>query len=498
MRFSILLCFLSSLFLILSFNLADFSGLAWISFVPLFFSLENRVKKQAFFLSYLWGLFFWAGLIYWLAKVTFLGYIFLVFCLSFYFGLFGILVSLFNKNNSLAQSLLIPSTWVFLEFLRTYLFTGFGWAILGYSQYKNLPLIQIADITGVYGVSFLIVLVNFTIYSIFSKNYLAVRKIENILFTLFFILLSLIYGYCSLKRTTDDAVCRRLRVSLIQANIPPYQKWDEEFKKDIFERYFFLTKKAYRDKPSLIIWPETSFPGYWEEEKDLRERVFFLAKELNSYILLGTPVGENNFTYNSAIIISPEGRELNRYYKIHLVPFGEYLPFPKIFGFLEQRFAIGRYTRGTEYTIFKIRDPRGEYNYPRGEYNFSVLICFEDIFPNFVRKFVKGGAMFLVNITEDGWYGETPASFQHAQATVFRAIENRRYLVRVANTGYSCIIDEKGRIVSEVKDEQGKKLFITKVHSAEIIPQTKETFYSLWGDWFVFICLIIILLGMFV
>ena len=491
MRFSILLCFLSSLFLILSFNLADFSRLAWISFVPLFFSLENRVKKQAFFLSYLWGLFFWAGLIYWLVKVTFLGYIFLVFCLSFYFGLFGILVSLFNKNNSLAQSLLIPSTWVFLEFLRTYLFTGFGWAILGYSQYKNLPLIQIADITGVYGVSFLIVLVNFTIYSIFSKNYLAVRKIENILFTLFFILLSLIYGYCSLKRTTDDAVCRRLKVSLIQANIPPYQKWDEDFKKDIFERYFFLTKKTYRDKPSLIIWPETSFPGYWEEEKDLRERVFFLAKELNSYILLGTPVGENNFTYNSAIIISPEGRELNRYYKIHLVPFGEYLPFPKIFGFLEQRFAIGRYTRGTEYTIFKIRDPRGEYN-------FSVLICFEDIFPNFVRKFVRGGAMFLVNITEDGWYGETPASFQHAQATVFRAIENRRYLVRVANTGYSCIIDEKGRIVSEVKDEQGKKLFITKVHSAEIIPQTKETFYSLWGDWFVFICLIIILLGMFV
>ncbi|MFN7171142.1 MAG: apolipoprotein N-acyltransferase, partial [Candidatus Omnitrophota bacterium] len=161
--------------------------------------------------------------------------------------------------------------------------------------------------------------------------------------------------------------------------------------------------------------------------------------------------------------------------------------FPRIFGFLQKRFSIGDYSRGKEYTVFT-------YRFPFVISEFSVLICFEDIFPSLVRKFVQKKAEFLINITEDGWYGKSLASFQHMQSAVFRAIENRRFVVRVANTGYSCVINPQGKIVSELKDNQGNKLFITGIHTAEVIPNFQKTFYSRWGDGFVFLCIIITIL----
>jgi apolipoprotein N-acyltransferase len=498
MILSLLLCFFSSLLLVLSFPKPDFYIFAFFSFVPLFFALENKTKKQAFGLAYLWGLFFWAGLVFWLINVTFLGYIFLILYLALYFAVFGLFVLAINYKLSTINLFLIPCVWVFLEFLRSHLFTGFGWALLGYSQYKNLALIQISDITGVWGVSFLIVLVNVVIYSVsgyrlaVSGYRLAVSgKIKRCLISALCLIATLSYGYYKLYRKPHTANREPLRVSLIQANIPPTEKWDEHFKDLIVEKYSLLSRLAARDSPDLIIWPETAFPGFWEEEGVLREKVLDLAKELKAYLLIGVPALEGNLSYNASLLISSQGQEIIRYRKVHLVPFGEYIPFAKIFRFLGDRFAIGDYKRGKEFTVFSANRT------PLTANRFAVLICFEDIFPNLVRKFVQNGAELLVNITEDGWYGKTGASFQHTQAAVFRAVENRRYLVRVANTGYSCIINSRGKVISEIKDSQGNKLFITGTNTAEVVVPTEKTMYSSWGDWFAWACLAVSLLGIF-
>jgi len=494
---SIFLIFLSSLLLVLSFPRPDFGWFVWVGFIPLFFALENKSKKQTFWLSYLWGIFFWAGLIYWLVNVTLLGYIFLVLYLALYSGLFGLITSYELRVTSYGF-LVLPCAWVSLEYLRSHLFTGFPWAILGYSQYKNLLLIQIADITGAYGVSFLIVLVNMAIYSAVSpsiplrasRQLSAISKIKKCLLAVSIISVVYIYGYYKMYHTRHDAggMTQDVRrpafaISIVQGNIPPTEKWDAAYNNLILEKYSLLSSVAANKNSQLIVWPETSFPGFWDEEPDLREKVLDLAKNTGANFLIGAPVVENDRSYNTAIFISGRGEELKRYRKVHLVPFGEYIPLTKILGFLEKRFSIGDYARGKEFSVFNTGQL---FLTPT---RFSVLICFEDIFPGLVRRFVQEGAEFLINITEDGWYGKAGASFQHAQAAVFRAVENRRYLVRVANTGYSCFINSQGKIVSELKDKQGSRLFITGVHTDKVIAHTEKTFYSQWGDGFAFVCI---------
>ncbi len=505
---SLILVSLSALFLVFSFPTLEFSWLVWIGFIPLFFALENKSGKQAFLISYLWGVIFWAGLIYWLVNVTLLGYIFLVLYLALYAGIFGFLVFRVTGYWLLVT---IPSAWVSLEFLRSHLFTGFGWGLLGYSQYKNLSLIQIADITGVYGVSFLIILVNLAIFRAIKT--IALKKLRvtsyELPVTVLLVAVSLVYGHYRIYQLPVTSYQLPVRVSLIQGNISPYEKWEGEFKNSILEKYFMLSKVASSKEPALIIWPESSFPAFWEEEPDLKEKLLSLARELKTYLLIGVPTSEGGRIYNSSLLISEEGREIGRYRKIHLVPFGEYVPLADILGFLGNMFPIGGYKRGKDLTLFTIDkfpvyipgcgippDKRGipaafKFNADNaGAVKFSVLICFEDIFPSLVRRFVREGASFLINITEDGWYGKTGASFQHAQAAVFRAVENRRFVVRVANTGLSCIIDDKGKIISQLRDEKGRRIFITGVHTAEILPGSGRTFYNLCGDLFAFLCVI--------
>ncbi|MFN7170267.1 MAG: hypothetical protein ACK4NT_03380 [Candidatus Omnitrophota bacterium] len=242
-------CFLSAVLLILSFLPTNFSWFSWIAFLPLFFSLKNKSKKQAFWLSYLWGIFFWAGLIYWLVKVTLLGYIFLILYLAIYSGVFGILFNLVTDNWFLVS---IPCIWVSLEYLRSQLFTGFGWALLGYTQYKNLPLIQIADVSGAYGISFLIVLVNGAIFSVVSSQYSAVSKMKKSFSSLISLSLVLAYGYYKIYQASSIRHQVPLKLCLIQANIPPYQKWDEELKKVIIEKYILLSRVAAKKNPHCL------------------------------------------------------------------------------------------------------------------------------------------------------------------------------------------------------------------------------------------------------
>jgi apolipoprotein N-acyltransferase len=252
-------------------------------------------------------------------------------------------------------------------------------------------------------------------------------------------------------------------------------------------KYLALTTQAAKDKPDLIIWPEAALPVVLEEEPNFFEKVKHCTQGLNAPLLLGAVTTRDNFYYNSAILVGAGSKLLTRYDKLHLVPFGEYIPLKKILPFLETVVPIGDITAGKEYTIFCLGN---------GQTKFSVLICFEDLFPELSREFIKRGANFLVNITNDAWYKRSSAAQQHFQASVFRAVENRVYLARAANTGVSGFIAPSGEIFSLAEDKAGRNIFIDGFDTEDIfMPERPHSFYTRYGDIFSFVCLLFIIYG---
>ena len=486
----------SAALLVLSFPGFNFWILAWVALVPLFFAIENQAPLKAFLWAYLTGFVFFLGIIYWLVHVSLPGMIIVAAYLALYFGFFGLIVNYSKLQTPYSQLFLIPAAWVALEWIRGHALTGFGWALLGYSQSYNLPIIQIADIFGAYGVSFLVVMLNaaifFTIKNFRSKNeFLAPMVVTAVL-----IVITLGYGVFRLNNVFTG---EKLRVAVVQGNIPQDQKWDERFVGMILERYGMLTKSCVQDKPDLIIWPETSVPGFIEDQSILLEWMKNLAVGADAPILAGAPryekTGSEELYHNSALLFLKNGSLSQHYDKTHLVPFGEYVPLRNLFFFVH-RFArrpIGDFVGGKEFTVLKFplkRSVRKEnYNWKLVKnVGFGCLICFEDIFPGLARGFVKNNAGFLVNITNDAWFGRSSAAYQHAQASVFRAVENRVNVIRAANTGLSCFIDQKGRIVSKVSS-RGKDLFVDGFKTQEIILSRTRTVYAVYGDIFAYICL---------
>lgn len=482
--------------MVLSFPNFNLSYLAWIGLVPLFFAIENQKPFKAFIISYIVGILFFLGTIWWLIHVTLPGMILVVLYLALYFGVFGLVFSRVAHRISYIVSLsLIPAGWVTLEWLRSTGPAGFGWALLGHSQSYNLPVIQIADLTGAYGVSFLIVMANFAIYSVIKNFGKAKHFTIPLVVPTIIIFLVLAYGYFRLNNIFTG---ERLKVAVIQGNIPQTQKWDYDFRDAILEKYERLTKEASKNKADLIIWPETAVPGYLDTERDLLERVKRLVIDIKTPLLVGAPREDRILKdryYNSAILFSEDGRIIDHYDKLHLVPFGEYIPFKKLFSFVE-RFAptpIGDFTRGSDYTVFKFFIERSAKTKDSNwrlikKIKFSCLVCFEDIFPDLAREFVKRGALFLVNITNDAWFWKTSAAYQHAQSSIFRAVENRVNVVRAANTGLSCFIDQKGRVVNAV-GSGGGNLFVDGFSSQEIVLTETKTFYNMYGDIFAYLCI---------
>lgn len=473
---------LSAVLLCLPFLIPNLWILSWVSLVPFFLAIEGKTTKQIFYLSYFTGILFWAGTIYWLIHVSLIGLILLILYLSLFFALFGILTSLVLRKKYFLNFIFIPCLWVSLEYLRAHLFSGFGWALLGYSQYLNLPVIQVADITGTYGVSFLIVMANAAIFYLPKKN----KSKSPLVIFIILLIPTLVYGFNQLERPLSGA---ETKISVVQGNIPQEEKWDEKFKRDILEKYKSLTRQASRDKPDLIIWPETSVPGYLLEEQWLYDEVTSLARETKTNLLVGAPVYDRDSgkSFNSAILFSPEGKMVLMHHKLHLVPFGEFVPFEGFLRFIRDHILIGDFIPGKKYTIFfpeKAASP------------FGVLICFEDTFPELVRRFINSGADFMINITNDAWFKKTAAPYQHLQASVFRAVENRINVVRSANTGYSGFINPKGEIINRVhlgKEEIGISGFSTQVLTVSKIP----TFYRRFGDIFALMCIFLSLLLIF-
>jgi len=458
--------------------------MAWISLIPLLFALENKNPKERFIIGYVFGVAFFSGILYWIATVSIPGTVILILLLSFAPSIF----CLYRIKGGVYDLLAVASLWVLTEFLRANLLSGFPWTLLAHTQYLNLSIIQIADITGAYGVSFLIVAVNFCIYAILRKFQ---KRITYTIMCMFILLVAFLYGFYHLRQNYTAVP---LSIAVVQGNIPQSMKWDPAYQKVIRDKHELITLDSEQSKPDLVIWPETSLPGYLEEGEYVYGWVRELAKKMDAFLLIGAVKEKDSEFYNSAYFISRDGKILNSYDKIHLVPFGEYIPLEGYMPWFRDIIdkPIGTYDFGNQFTLFKIK---AEKHSDLGKsivrnirfYNFGVLICFEDIFPELAREFVKSGAEFLVNITNDAWFGDTSAPYQHVQASVFRAVENRVPVVRSANTGVSCFINQKGRITGSVSI-YGKETFVEGYKQMEIYPTYKRSIYTALGDVFVYLC----------
>ncbi len=510
------LILVSSVLLVLPYHFGALWGLAFVAFVPAFFVLDGKNPGQAFKHSFLLGCFFYLLLGYWLTLVNVLGFLVMVLYLALYFGFFGMFSSYFfdasldfhgtGSGKSIGAVFFVSAIWTVSEYLRGWIISGIPWAILAYTQWKNIPFIQISDLTGAWGVSFFIMAVNLLLFKLIkcfwagkkeisedrTKTLGRMRRAAALLLCLGgVVLLTTGYGFLSLKsrdayyRTPEEK--KRIRVSVVQGNIPQDQKWDARIKNIIFEKYKRLTFMSALEKSDLIVWPETSFPGFIEDEPVLAAQLRGIVRQSRTEVLVGAPalgnLEEGLRFYNSAILFGADGEEKKRYNKVHLVPFGEYIPFDAVFGILRNLFHIGRFSPGNEKTVF-LTETR--YQPKNLKVRFGVLICYEDIFPGLVRDFVRGGADFLINMTNDAWFGKTGAPYQHAQGSIFRAVENRVNIVRAANTGLSCFISPEGRILASVQDN-GEEIFVTGHRGYDLILRKTPSFYTRFGDVFILI-----------
>jgi apolipoprotein N-acyltransferase len=487
-----ILAVFSGILLSLSFPGFNIWLCAWFGFIPLFFALLNKTKFQAFILSYLSGVVFWAFTVYWLVHVTLLGTVILVLYLALYFGFFGVILSRPGILNNKFSVVAIPSAWVLLEYARSHLLTGFPWALLAYSQYKNIPLIQFSDITGAWGVSFLIVMANVALFSVFLTQERRVADIAKRLSVPFLCLaVILAYGYFKISLETKAVKPQILKISLIQGNIPQSLKWKPMARSFITNKYLALSREAQETEPDLIIWPEAAVPFLLGEDRGDFKILVDAARTLKTQLLLGAVSVRNGLYYNSALLFSSEGKLAGVYDKVHLVPFGEYIPLKKLLPFLETIAPIGDIERGEDYRILRVKNSQ-----TAKQNSLGVLICFEDLFPEISAKFIREGAEFLVNITNDAWYLRTSAAEQHLAASVFRAVESRVNLMRAANTGITGFISPSGEIISLVRDKRNNKIFIDGVLTENIrIIRHKISPYAQSGDVFIIICAILLLYG---
>lgn len=470
----------------------EVSILAWFSLVPLLFVVKKSDSRESFWFSYLAGIVCWSCILYWLHNVTVPGTIVLILLMSIVWALFGLMASIIFKYS--INLFLLAFLWIVLEYIRSHLFTGFPWALLGYSQYKNINLIQIADLTGAYGVSFLIVIFNAAFYAFLSRSK---RRISYMMVALLFVIVATSYG---IYRLSHFSSWGKPRISVIQGNIPQEAKWDERFSEEILDKYTALTREAAKDAPDLIIWPETSYPYLVEEEATYAQEVRNLSTELTLPILAGIVYRRGDVFYNSAVLFEDKKETFEVYDKLHLVPFGEYVPFERYITTFRKYIdkPIGNFDKGRKYTLFPLRtlristNSRAEIMRDLSFYKFGVLICFEDIFPYLSRNFVQDGAQFLVNITNDAWFGPTAAPRQHLQASVFRAVENRVPVIRAANTGISCFIDPNGRVIEKL-EKGGKDIFVSGFSTSTVNVVSSRSYYTVYGDVFIYFCTFMLL-----
>ena len=494
LRHPFLFATVSAALLRLAYPTFDVWVCAWFGLVPLLAAVAGQKPRPAFLTGFVAGFVFFGLTLYWVVHVTLAGAVLLSLYCGLYLGLFGLAYSFAAERLGwLGRCVWTAAFWVCLEYLRSHAMTGFPWALLAYTQSGNLWAIQIADTIGAYGVSFLLVFVNAALLEVIEALTAAGLGRRPTVLGRGAVLLAVIgtwLGYGADRLYEDPRLSAPLKVSIIQGNIAQEIKWVPRFSQNIFNKYVLLTQiVGLRDDPDVIIWPETSFPDYLEVGVN-DEPLGCLAREIGRPLLVGAIRLQDIDYFNSALLYLPSGRLAGLYDKLHLVPFGEYLPGRRQLPFLANVVPIEDFTRGGRHTVFSLKGERCPL------IRASVLICFEDIFPDLARAFVGRGADFLINMTNDAWFKDTASPYQHYQASVFRAVENRVYVVRAANTGISCIIDDAGRRVARAEDAAGKPTFVTETLAGAVYKTGRGAAYTYFGERVMGCILLVNLLGL--
>jgi apolipoprotein N-acyltransferase len=511
----------------------NFTWLCWIALTPLIAAIWFSGEKSRhgwlrnLLLGYVAGLtFFWTAFS-WLTTVTVLGWFVLQFYMAIYFALWawfcGLLQPAERKNeptstkwgrmlakartaaplsrsrspwirstNNLLLAFLLAAAWVTLEWLRGWVFSGFGWNGLGVALHDTWPLIQIAEFTGVAGLTFMVAFANVIAVTtvcrlIVEAQTRSVRPHFDLTLTLAAIVGVLTFG---IRATQVSSPTKPLRVAAVQSNVPQNQKFDPQFTRGIFDQFRKLSEIALRANPppDLLVWPESSMPGPVLADRESYQFVMDLTASAESDILLGTIDVENGDVYNAALLVSDGGEQVQVYRKVHLVPFGEYVPgrhrVPLLARIVGDQ-VPGDFKAGKDYTVFDLTNDNVK---------VAPLICFEDTIGELTRQFVlptetTPGANLLVDITNDGWFLHSAGSHQHLANAVFRCVETRRPMVRAANTGVTCFVNEFGRVTQKLQDDKGST-FTEGVLTGEVkVPMEHElTFYTRHGELFAKLC----------
>ncbi|MDD5542314.1 MAG: apolipoprotein N-acyltransferase [Acidobacteriia bacterium] len=499
---------LSGILLALVFPKFNLNWLCWFALLPLFFVLLQPISlKSALGYTTLSGVVFYAILLYWVMQVIHqygeqswpiaaLVWLVLVAYNALFFAVFGFLARKLLIQNyflgsmlrpsviqiSVLNSLVVAALWVAVEFARTYFLTGFPWCLLGYGLVKQLGIMQVATVTGIYGISFLICLVNLLLaHALYQKKQ-----------PLFFgaaILLGLVltgdFGFHAwlvqhpfeyVPETTQLPASVH-RVAILQLNIPQDTDWGPTTLDAWVSK---LDEMIQHSQAELIVMPENPAPFYLPDDPRFTRELRFATQQAGATVVAGVIMGHktqsgNAGVFNSAATLDPSGRLTSEYDKRHLVPFGEYIPWRNVVswaGKLTQE--VSDFSPGENYTLSLINQNRA-----------AVMICYEAIFPHLVRQFTRRGAEVLINITNDGWYGFSAAPYQHFEMARVRAIENRRYLIRAANTGISAIVDPYGRVLDQTA--LGQQSILRGVYEY----RTDMTIYARFGDVFAWICVLL-------
>jgi apolipoprotein N-acyltransferase len=483
----VLLSILSGVFLTLGFPKLGLYYFSWVALLPLFLALRDRSTREAFTLGCICGLVHYLGTLYWITyavhqfggvplSMAILVLLLLCAYLAVYVGCFSAIARHWQAY-PLLWVLGLPGVWVALELVRAHLITGFPWANLGYTQTPMLPLIQIADISGVYGVSWLVVFGNTVLAALLRRS----RWATGLLVFGICLTGTLFYGSWRTAAIEElQNTASPWTVGVVQGNIDQSQKWDPAFQQETLSRYQELSKEAAGKNPApeLLVWPETAAPFFYRFEEKLTAQVNEMVRETGVPLLFGSPgitlIEDQPRLQNRAYLVDGAAVLHGVYAKQHLVPFGEYVPLQKFLFFVHRLVqAAGDFVPGDDPSPLVL-----------GRQPFGVLICYEDIFPYLARAAVEHGATSLINITNDAWYGTTSAPYQHLEIARWRAVEFRVPLIRAANTGISSIFDATGKSCGAVPlTEQG--MLVCSVHPFRIV-----TFYAKWGDLFAWICVL--------
>jgi apolipoprotein N-acyltransferase len=490
----------SGLLLTAAFPKVAMDGLAWVALVPLLWVLNDVRPGEAFRRGFIFGIAHFLSLLYWLVPTMVIyGHLPAYLGIAILFLFAAILSILFVApltcgfvlaGRTPGRALLFfPVFWVAADYLRSFLFTGFPWELVGYSQYRRLHLIQILDIFGVYGLSGLIAFTNAALLmgclAVAGKPWCGKPVRGRFAFSGIAAALALIGltgAYGELRMAQIDrmtAQAPRSRVAVVQGNIEQSQKWAPAFQKATIEKYLRLSWSIRPDRPDLIVWPESAAPFYFLAEAPPTGMVMQGIAETGSHFLIGAPAfevgGEKVDYYNSAYLVDPRTRVLGRYDKAHLVPYGEYTPFKEFLPFLGKIVEhVGDFKAGEKGKTLEWMGRR-----------LGIQICYEIIFPELSRAQVRNGAALLVTITNDAWYGKTAGPYQHFSLAVLRAVENRRALARAANTGISGFVDPAGRLL-DLTPLMEEAAVVRELPLLDI-----RTLYTRWGDVFAAACLVI-------